>query len=149
MPVYRVKPGVRHGPFDKYGPGDLVEHTEAEAAGFLDKLELVEEAPPAPDPEDTIAESHVVEAEVEAKAERSTPEWPIALEREDDLPETETAEVEESEIPEPDFTVEGHTIQQVLEAVDEGLISPSEAMDQELLALKPRQTLLSALEKLG
>lgn len=42
MPTYRVKPGYRHGISRVYGPGDAVELTEVEAAGFLDKLELVE-----------------------------------------------------------------------------------------------------------
>lgn len=40
MPTYRVKEGYRHGAGGKYGPGDLVQLTEVEAAGFLDKLEL-------------------------------------------------------------------------------------------------------------
>lgn len=55
MPRYRVKPGFRHGMGKRYGPGDTVEHTEAEAAGFLDKLELVEEAEPEPAQPDTDA----------------------------------------------------------------------------------------------
>lgn len=42
---YRVRPGFHHGAQGQYGPGAVVELTEAEAAGFLDKLELV--APPA------------------------------------------------------------------------------------------------------
>jgi hypothetical protein len=46
MPKYRVKPGMRHGAGNQYGPGDEVELTEAEARGFLDKLELVPEEPP-------------------------------------------------------------------------------------------------------
>ncbi len=37
---YRVRPGYRHGTQNQYGPGDVVELTEVEAAGFLDKLEL-------------------------------------------------------------------------------------------------------------
>lgn len=41
MPKYRVKPGYRHGVGKAYGPGDIVELTEYEAGGFLDKLELV------------------------------------------------------------------------------------------------------------
>lgn len=41
MPKYRVKTGFRHGNLNQYGPGDVVELTEEEAAGFLDKLELV------------------------------------------------------------------------------------------------------------
>jgi len=42
MPTYRVKPGHRFGVGKAKGPGDLVELTTVEAAGFLDKLELVE-----------------------------------------------------------------------------------------------------------
>jgi hypothetical protein len=38
---YRVKPGLMHGAFNQYGPGSIVELTEDEAGGFLDKLELV------------------------------------------------------------------------------------------------------------
>jgi len=38
---YRVKPGRMHGAFNQYGPGSIVELTEDEAGGFLDKLELV------------------------------------------------------------------------------------------------------------
>ncbi len=53
---YRVRPGFRFGTFDEHGPGDVVELTEYEAGGFLDKLEEVkaeakvevEEGPPAP-----------------------------------------------------------------------------------------------------
>lgn len=41
MPTYRVKPGYRHGARKQHGPGDTVELSAAEAAGFLDKLELV------------------------------------------------------------------------------------------------------------
>lgn len=41
MPLYRVKPGREHGQFGQYKAGALVEHTATEAAGFLDKLELV------------------------------------------------------------------------------------------------------------
>lgn len=40
MPKYRVKPGFTHGAGNQYKAGDIVELTEEEAAGFLDKLEL-------------------------------------------------------------------------------------------------------------
>jgi len=40
---YRVKPGFTHGQFNQHKAGDIVELTEAEAKGFLDKLELVVE----------------------------------------------------------------------------------------------------------
>lgn len=40
---YRVKAGRMHGAFNQYGPGDIVELTEDEAGGFLDKLELIKD----------------------------------------------------------------------------------------------------------
>lgn len=43
MARYRVRPGFRFGAYDQHGPGTVVELTEAEAAGFRDKLELVVE----------------------------------------------------------------------------------------------------------
>ena len=39
---YRVKPGQTFGVRADYGPGDIVELTEREATGLLDKLEPVE-----------------------------------------------------------------------------------------------------------
>lgn len=46
---YRVKPGYRFGRLKQFGPGDIVELSEAEANGFLDKLEPVSEPDdPAP-----------------------------------------------------------------------------------------------------
>jgi len=41
--TYRVKPGYTHGAYNQHGPGALVELTEDEAGGFLDKLELVKD----------------------------------------------------------------------------------------------------------
>jgi hypothetical protein len=38
---YRVRAGQVHGAHKQYGEGAVLELTEAEAAGFLDKLELV------------------------------------------------------------------------------------------------------------
>jgi hypothetical protein len=43
MAKYRVKPRVAYGPRNEYKPGDIVELTPEEAAGFLDKLEPVEQ----------------------------------------------------------------------------------------------------------
>ncbi len=56
MATYRVKPGKFHGARNEYKPGDLVELSAAEAMGFLDKLEPVQEtlqaeAAPAEAPE--------------------------------------------------------------------------------------------------
>lgn len=39
MSLYRVRPGFSFGAFNQFGPGDLVELTEFEAGGFMDKLE--------------------------------------------------------------------------------------------------------------
>lgn len=53
---YKVKPGFRFGNRKQYGEGDIVHLSEQEAAGFLDKLEPVPDAPtmlivnPAPFP---------------------------------------------------------------------------------------------------
>ena len=46
MPTYRVRPGFIHGAFDQYPAGAVLELTEAEAGGLLDKLERVPDAPP-------------------------------------------------------------------------------------------------------
>jgi len=45
MALYRVKSGFAHGQFGQYKAGDTMEYTPEEAAGFADKLELVEVAP--------------------------------------------------------------------------------------------------------
>ncbi len=45
MALYRVRPGFEHGTRGCYKAGDIVEHTPEEAAGFADKLELVEVEP--------------------------------------------------------------------------------------------------------
>ena len=42
MRQYTVRPGYTFGNRGQYQPGDVVEMAEAEAAGFLDKLELVQ-----------------------------------------------------------------------------------------------------------
>ena len=39
--TYRIRPGFTHGAGRALQAGDLVEMTEREASGFLDKLELV------------------------------------------------------------------------------------------------------------
>lgn len=59
MPIYRVRAGQRHGAHDQYRPGDELELAPAEAAGFLDKLELVElpvELPAGSEPEQELDE---------------------------------------------------------------------------------------------
>ncbi len=47
---YQVKPGYTHGAFGQYQAGDVVEMTEAEALGFLDKLQPLAPEPVAPEP---------------------------------------------------------------------------------------------------
>lgn len=65
MPQYRVRPGFRHGVGKKYGPGDILTLTEAEAVGFLDKLELVAEKA-------KVAPVEVVDVEQEEKTSEPT-----------------------------------------------------------------------------
>lgn len=56
MAKYVVRPGYTFGAYGTFREGDIVELPEADAQGFLDKLELVEgapalvteQAPPAP-----------------------------------------------------------------------------------------------------
>lgn len=47
MPKYTVRPGFTFGASKQHKPGDTVELTEQEAAGFLDKLELAEDTKPS------------------------------------------------------------------------------------------------------
>ena len=47
---YRVKEGQHHGAQLQHNAGDVVELTEREAVGFLDKLELVEDPTAYDDP---------------------------------------------------------------------------------------------------
>ena len=47
MATWRVRPGFTFGAFNQFGPGALVELSEFEAGGFLDKLEPVTPAPVA------------------------------------------------------------------------------------------------------
>lgn len=44
LKVYRVRDGFRFGMRKQYAPGDTLTLTEAEAAGFLDKLEAIANA---------------------------------------------------------------------------------------------------------
>lgn len=45
MAQYRVRPGFYFGGIIEYGPGTVIELTDAEAQGFLDKLERLPDAP--------------------------------------------------------------------------------------------------------
>ena len=70
--LYRVRPGRTFGMYDQYRPGDLVELTDSEAGGFLDKLDLVVEEPPVSEPESVVIDLSdgvdAVEATQAAKA---------------------------------------------------------------------------------
>lgn len=59
MALWRVRPGFTFGAFNQHGPGALVELSEFEAGGFLDKLEPADSSPP-PDEPMTISGSAVV-----------------------------------------------------------------------------------------
>lgn len=59
MATYRVRPGFRFGGFNQLGPGALVELSEFEAGGFLDKLEPADSSPTTAEPI-TISGSAVV-----------------------------------------------------------------------------------------
>lgn len=45
MAQYRVRPGFYFGGIIEYGPGTIIELTDAEAQGFLDKLERLPDTP--------------------------------------------------------------------------------------------------------
>ena len=77
--TYQVKAGQVWGPGDSHHEGDVVELTESEAEGFLDKLELVSVLPSddhdadlgdAPEPGD-IPEGDVDPPDVDPPAESS------------------------------------------------------------------------------
>lgn len=52
MTSYRVRDGYRFGTSNQHAPGTIVDLTEDEARGFLDKLErVVDEPAPAPEPD--------------------------------------------------------------------------------------------------
>ncbi len=56
MTKYRVKPGYTFGAFGTYREGDIVELPEADAQGFLDKLQPVPADLPSAPPEETSAD---------------------------------------------------------------------------------------------
>lgn len=69
---YQVKPGYKHGAFGQYEEGAIVEMTAAEAAGFLDKLQLVapESAAVVAPVTDEPAEAVVTATDEPAEAEK-------------------------------------------------------------------------------
>lgn len=101
MPKYVVKPKVRFGFDERYGPGDIVELTEFEAGGFLDKLKLVKDAPKP-------AQDTFLEEQPTSEIPKSEPE-----------PEPEA------------FDISGLSVDAVLSAVAAGAISTRDALDAE------------------
>ena len=63
MARWKVRPGCRFGVRNQYGPGDLVDLTMNEAAGFADKLEPV----PA---QDEIADKELAATQPDAPADK-------------------------------------------------------------------------------
>lgn len=114
MPKFRVREGMTHGKGGVYGPGTVLEYSDYEAAGFLDKLELIEDAPA------------VVAAEVES------------------------VNAGDEHV---DFSIEGLSVAAVLNAVDKGLISPADALEQEYAIVEeegrdPRKSLVAPLAQM-
>lgn len=62
MPYARVKPGVRHGNKDQYGPGDLIIVSEQELIDFADKIERA----PTPGQKDRVSPAVSYKTEGEA-----------------------------------------------------------------------------------
>lgn len=73
MTKYRVKPGYTFGAFGTYREGDIVELPEADAQGFLDKLQPVPADLPSAPPEETPADSP---SEAEAADTETPPDAP-------------------------------------------------------------------------
>jgi hypothetical protein len=82
MPSYRVKPGRRHGSHKQYGPGDIVELTEFEAATLLDKLQLIEDDGPPKQPE-TVDLSRIKVDDILAQIDAGTLDVAVALKAEE------------------------------------------------------------------
>ena len=86
MTKYRVKPGYTFGAFGTYREGDIVELPEADAQGFLDKLQPVPADLPSAPPEETPADLPGVTEDVTEEAPpagalpdtESTPDVPAA-----------------------------------------------------------------------
>lgn len=141
MPQYRVKQGYTHGAFDQHKAGDIVEYSEEEAAGFLDKLELVGTisrgglvVSPAPDNQETDAlRARLAELEAELAALQQT-EPPADDNQPGDSDETPA-----------EFDVAGATVDEVLAAVKDGKIAAGDA----LIAEQQGKRRSSLLEKLA
>jgi hypothetical protein len=139
MPKYRVKLGYTHGAFDQHKAGTILEYTEQEAAGFLDKLE----------PVGVVSSGGLVVSPAQESQEAD------ALRARLTELEAELAAVKQAEPPAgngdttptlpTDFDVTGATVDEVLAAVKEGNVAAGDA----LIAEQQGKQRVSLLEKLG
>ena len=83
MPLYKVKPGCRHGAHDQYGEGDVVELDEDSAFQYRDKLESIT----------------FTEAECGDEQAVGTPESPTDPESQAGAPESPGPAAEDSKLP--------------------------------------------------
>lgn len=142
--LYRVKAGYTHGALNQYKTGDVVEHTEAEAAGFLDKLERVGPVGPV------VIDSNLVSGDAlnlngNGQLVVTTP----GAKDEGGSTKHEKGEGSDASSPDPQpssFSVADATVDEVLAAVKAGEITAADALIAEQQG-KKRATLIEALTK--
>lgn len=130
---YRVKPGFTHGAFNQCKAGDTVALTTQEAAGFLDKLELVGESQPA-----LVVSGNGLELSSTGISSAITGGTVNGVSHANTFSDTP---------PEP-FDVASATVDEVVAAVNEGKVTASDALIAEQQG-KKRATLIEALTKLA
>ena len=175
MPTYRVRRGFTHGAFNQYKAGAVVQHTAEEAAGFLDKLELVTVGP------------SLIESQSVTKGQRDLPfggllvtpntvPWSATPPAGNDTPPSPTTDPNQgqqppegetppsgldqgqpptgnepqggAETPPEPFDVSDATIEEVLAAVEAGEVTAGDALIAEQQGSKRRTTLIAELTKL-
>lgn len=130
---YRVRSGCTFGKSRQYGPGSIVQLTEREASGFLDKLELFDPllVDDSPDPEPELVEIPASET-------------PVVI------PEAEVIIDNDEPIVEADFiplAISSLSVKKVIEAVKEGRLTAEEALASEKAGLE-RKSLIAKLERM-
>jgi len=146
MPSYRVRPKFTHGAFNQYKPGDIVQLTEQEAAGFLDKLELVD-----------VSAQRVTGSVVGYATHNIGPPFPIPAPtgnepggQANDTPPASEGQPNDgsgsNDAPEP-FDVANATVDEVLAAVADGKVTASDALIAEQQGSRKRATLIAELTK--
>lgn len=156
MPTYRVRPKFTHGAFNQYKAGDRVVLTEQEAAGFLDKLELVEEVAPgltlASGGDGLLLPSELAKLPKSPDASAGQP-TPTGTDAGQTIQQDGKRDVQPNGsdggngTPEP-FDVVAATVDEVLDAVGAGKVTASEALIAEQQGSKKRATLIAELTKL-